>query len=105
MYSYKGILGIKGATIDPENRLRAPLNSLLNPKMMEIHCIAEDKIARTFTKGGGIGNQSVKNQSTANLLVENLKQKFVKDVEIKKMKDRHTNQSKQVHKELTLSTK
>jgi hypothetical protein len=41
--------------------------------MMEIHCIAEDKIARTFTKGGGIGNQSVKNQSTANLLVENLK--------------------------------
>ena len=73
--------------------------------MMEIHCIAEDKIARTFTKGGGIGNQSVKNQSTANLLVENLKQKFVKDVEIKKMKDRHTNQSKQVHKELTLSTK
>jgi len=73
MYSYKGILGIKGATIDPENRLRAPLNSILNPKMMEIHCIAEDKIARTFTKGGGIGNQSVKNQSTANLLVENLK--------------------------------
>ena len=73
MFSYKGILRIKGATIDPENRLRAPLNSLLNPKMMEMHCVAEDKIARTFTKGGGVGNQSVKSHSTANLLVANLK--------------------------------
>jgi hypothetical protein len=73
MYSYKGILGIKGATIDQENRLRAPLNSLLNPKMIEMHCVAENEIARTFTKGGGIGNQSVKSHSTANLLVANLK--------------------------------
>ena len=70
-----------------------------------MHCVAENKIARTFTKGSGIGNQSVKSHSTANLLVANLKQKFVKDAEIKKMKDRHTNQTKQMHKELTLSTK
>ena len=56
MHSFKGILGIKGATIDPENRLRAPLNSLLNPKMMEMHYVAEDKIAKTFTKGNGVGN-------------------------------------------------
>jgi hypothetical protein len=29
----------------------------------------------------------------------------VKDAEMKKMKDRHTEQTKQIHKELTLSTK
>ncbi len=102
MTHHRSLLGIKGASIDQEKRFRAPLNSLLDPKLMMMHATTEEKVARKFANGTVIGpsanlskiltvtNSNSNIKSTSSLLLGNLKEKFVKDAELKKMKNRHT---------------
>ena len=51
-----------------------------------------------------VTNSNSNIRSSSSLLLGNLKEKFVKDAELKKMKDRHTDQTKALHKELTFQT-
>ncbi len=99
--------------IDQEKRFRAPLSSLLDPKLMHMHLTTEERVARKFVNATPTANQvsmlTITNsnsniRSTSSLLLGNLKEKFVKDAELKKMKDRHTDQTKTLHKELTFQT-
>ena len=94
--STKHLMGIRGGTFDNEKRFVAPLKNLFDNRYFNTN----DQFRTFESQNSGRNNGSISTPSTGNLLT-GMKRTFIKDAEIKKIKERHSPLAKKLHKQLS----
>ena len=88
-------MGIRGGTLDNEKRFVAPLKNLFDNRYFN-----NDQFRTFESQNTGRNNESICTPSTGTLLT-GMKRSFIKDAEIKKIKERHSPLAKKLHKQLS----